>query len=274
MPVFAALEAGGSKFVCGLGSGPDDLVTTQIPTTTPAETVARCVEFFRSAKVDALGIGSFGPIDRARGVITSTPKTAWRGFNLLGAFVHALDVPVVIDTDVNAALTGEARWGAARGVANCLYLTVGTGIGGAAQLDGRMLQGAGHPEMGHMRIPRHRADGGFGGVCPYHGDCLEGLASGPAIAARCRQPVESLPDDDAVWEVEAYYLGVAVANLACALSLQQVIVGGGVMQRAGLLVRIRSAVSELINSYVAVPEIVLPGLGDRAGVLGALALVT
>ena len=265
MPQFAALEAGGTKFVCGVGSGPLDLRTIRIPTTTPEETIARCLDFYRqSGQLTAMGIGSFGPIDRERGFITSTPKAGWRDCDLASPFRAALNIPVAFDSDVNAAILGETRWGAARGVENCLYLTIGTGIGGATLNT--------HSEMGHTRLPRLAEDASFPGVCPFHGDCLEGLASGPAIAARCGQPGENLASDHPVWQIEAHYLALAIANFTYTLSPDRVIIGGGVMQQAHLFPRIRSCLQALLNNYVAAPELVQPALGNLSGVLGALAM--
>ena len=262
MSLFAGLEAGGTKFICGLGSGPQDLMTAEFPTTTPDETIGRCLEFFHGAEspISGIGIGCFGPIDRGRGAITTTPKPGWRGCDVANAFGRVLGVPVTFDTDVNAALTGEARWGAAVGIGDCVYLTVGTGIGGAAMLAGKLLYGTAHPEMGHMRVPRLAHDAGFPGVCPVHGDCLEGLASGPAIAAREGS------------DFEAEYLALGIANLACTLAPARVILGGGVMQQPGLLDLVRERMGALINGYVAVPELVPPMLGRHSGVLGALVM--
>ena len=275
MPLFAALEAGGTKFVCGIGSGPADLLTLEIPTTLPQETIDRCIDFFRreaGADLEALGIAAFGPVDLTSGCITSTPKPGWRDCDLVGPLRGALEVPVVFQTDVNSALTGEARWGAARGIENCLYLTIGTGIGGAALASGRLLKGASHPEMGHIRIPRLTEDVGFPGVCPFHADCLEGLASGPAIAARAGRPGESLPADHPAWQLEAQYLALGLASLVCTLSPECCILGGGVMQQSQLLEMIQTRLGPLLNGYVPAPQLVRPALGIRSGVLGALAL--
>ncbi len=186
MPGFGAIEAGGTKFLCGVGTGPEDLITTQIRTGSPESTIAAAVAWIREkagGELSAVGIGSFGPVDLKTGHITSTPKAEWRNFDLAGEVRRALGVPVAFDTDVNAAVLGEARWGAARGVANCIYLTIGTGIGGGAIVEGNIVHGLTHPEMGHIRVPREASDT-FAGVCPYHGDCLEGLATGPAVEAR------------------------------------------------------------------------------------------
>ncbi len=278
--MYGAVEAGGTKFICGVGTGPDDLQTVRIPTGEPAATIDAVISFLREAgggKLSAVGIGSFGPIctDRrspAWGHITSTPKAAWRDSDLAGPIRAALGVPVGFDTDVNAAALAEARWGAARDVSDSLYLTVGTGIGGGAIAAGRVIHGRSHPEMGHIRIPHDRAADPFDGCCPYHGDCLEGLASGPAIAARWGQAAEKLPAEHPAWALEARYLALAVVSFVCTLSSARVILGGGVMRSAALLPLIRSEVARLMNGYVALPEILLPELGDRAGVCGALVL--
>jgi len=274
---FGAVEAGGTKFVCGVGSGPDDLVTTTIPTTIPEETLERVAAFFNGQSVGAIGIGSFGPVDlnpssAKYGYITSTPKDGWRDTDLVGAVKRALGVPVALDTDVNAAALGEARWGAAKGTRNCIYMTVGTGVGGGAIVEGSLAHGTAHPEMGHMRLPHDFEADPFPGCCPFHRDCLEGLASGFAIQQRWGVAGDALPLDHAAWRLESRYLALAVANLACVLSPEVVILGGGVMMKDGLLGRITSEVSELLNGYIALPSIVMPALGARSGVLGALAL--
>ena len=275
--MYGAIEAGGTKFICGIGTGPNDLQTVQIPTGEPEATIQAVIDFFRGAKLSAVGIGSFGPVGTDRrsaqwGHITTTPKTAWRNCDLAGPIQRALGVPAGFDTDVNAAALGEARWGAARGIDDFLYLTVGTGIGGGAVASGRVIHGLSHQEMGHIRIPHDWNRDPFAGSCPYHGDCLEGLASGPAIAARWRTPAESLPADHPAWMLEAHYLALAVVSFACTLSSARVIIGGGVMRQTQLFPLIRSEVAGLTNGYITLPEITAPKLGDRAGVCGALVL--
>ena len=270
--MFGAIEAGGTKFVCGMGTGPEDLVLHQVPTGSPDSTIAEILRFFRQQTLDALGIGSFGPIDRARGRITSTPKRGWKNYDIAGTFRRALEIPVGFDTDVNAAALAEARWGAGRGLTDFVYVTVGTGIGGGAIANGQLLHGTMHAEMGHLRIPHDRAADPFPGCCPYHGDCLEGLASGPAIQGRWGTPGELLPADHPAWNLEAHYLAVAFANLVCTLAPQRILIGGGVMRQSRLLDLIRTELPELLNGYMSTPELLLPGLGDRAGVLGALIL--
>ncbi len=278
MPSVGGIEAGGTKFVCAVGSGPDHLDLAEFPTTTPDETIKRTVEFFKARPpVNAIGIGSFGPIDPNRGsptygYITATPKLAWRHFDFAGAIRGALGVKVAFDTDVNAAALGESRWGAAQGLDTFLYVTVGTGIGGGSLVNGQLMHGLTHPEMGHIWVPHDREKDPFHGCCPYHGDCLEGLANGSSFRARWGQPGENLPEGHPAWELEAHYLALAMANWICTLSPQKVVLGGGVMRRAELYPMIRSKVTALLNGYAQVPEIVPPLLGGRAGVLGSIAL--
>jgi fructokinase len=278
-PVFGAIEAGGTKFVCAIGTGPDDLKTTRIPTGRPEETVARAVRWFRTQdEIRGLGIASFGPVDLdpdspTWGHITATPKVEWRGFDLAGTVRGELGVPVAFDTDVNAALLGETVWGAARGgVTSCIYLTVGTGIGGGACVRGKFLNGVTHPEMGHIRVPHDRTADPFAGICPFHGDCLEGLASGPAIAARWGARAEDLAADHPAWALEAEYLARGLASLTLVLSPALVLLGGGVMQQAQLFPFVRERLARLLAGYVPAPEVLPPLLGQAAGISGAIAL--
>ena len=286
-PVYGAIEAGGTKFVCAVGTGPDDLrAEAQFPTTTPEETLARAIAFFQDAPVApaAVGIGSFGPVDLDAGsptfgFITTTPKAGWPHTDFAGAVERALGVPVAFETDVNAAALGEHRWGAARDVDTFVYITIGTGVGGGALVGGRPLHGLVHPEMGHLLLPRAPGDD-FEGACPFHGACLEGMASGPALAARWGRPAQDLPADHPAWATEAHYLALALVNLTLTLSPQRFVLGGGVMHQRQLFPLVRQTVQETLNGYVSAPEItgaidgyiVPPALGDRAGVLGALAL--
>lgn len=285
--MYGAIEAGGTKFVCGIGSSPENLRITQIPTTTPDVTIAEAVRFFKSSaeRIKAVGIGSFGPVDLRRGsrtfgYITSTPKEGWKNFDLAGNISRALNVPVGFDTDVNASALGEACYGAGRGLTDCLYITVGTGIGGGAIVNGSILHGLIHPEMGHIRIPHDLSVDPFQGVCPFHRDCLEGLASGPAMQARWGKPPQLLPEDHEGWELEAHYLALGLVSWICVLSPQRIILGGGVMQMRRLLGLIHKELSLLINRYIKAHElnegifdyIVTPGLGNLSGVIGALVL--
>ncbi|MGD2155645.1 MAG: ROK family protein [Anaerolineales bacterium] len=288
MTLFAGIEAGGTKFICALGKGPAELYAkTQIPTTTPEETFDRVVEFFtrQTEPFTAVGIGSFGPLDLnpispTYGHITSTPKPGWQNVNIVARIQGALGVPVGFDTDVNAAALGEQRWGAAQGLDTFIYLTVGTGIGGGAMVAGELLHGLMHPEMGHMRVPHDRDRDPFDGICPFHQDCLEGLASGPAIVARWGQRGQELFAEHPAWELEAQYLAYGLVSQICILSPERIILGGGVMARTHLFPKVRAKTLELLNGYLQVPAIleqidsyvVPPKLGDQAGVLGAIAL--
>jgi fructokinase len=278
MRLFGGIEAGGTKFVCGVGTNPDDVLTEEFPTTTPEETIGRAAAFFHartaSERINAIGIGSFGPIDLNTGCITTTPKVAWRQFDLAGAIRNATGAIVRFDTDVNAAALAEHRWGAARGLDTFLYVTIGTGIGGGGMVNGRLMHGLAHPEMGHIRVPHDLATDPYAGNCPSHGDCLEGLAAGPALEARWKARTVDLPDDHKAWDLEAYYLALGIVNWICTLSPERIVLGGGVMRRRELYPLIRSKVGALLNGYVKAPEIVPPELGPRAGVLGAIALAS
>lgn len=282
--MFGGIEAGGTKFVCGVGNGPQDLETAQFPTTSPRETLDKVIGFFQQHLVSALGIASFGPVDLdvsspTYGHITSTPKAGWTNSNLLGEIKNALHVPVGFDTDVNGAVLGEARWGAARGLKDAVYITIGTGIGGGALCGGRVVHGLVHPEMGHLRIP-HQARDSFAGNCPYHGDCFEGLAAGPAMEARWGKPARELPPDHAAWPLEAHYIALGLVNLTVSLSPRRFLLGGGVMQQPHLFALIREEFARLLNGYVRHRDILdgldeyiqPPQLGSQAGVLGALVL--
>ena len=290
MAVLGGIEAGGTKFVCAVGTGPNDIrAESRFRTTTPAETIARAIEFFRHVKdsesLVAVGIGSFGPLDpdpgsATFGYIAATPKSGWAGTEFAGVIGRALGVPVGFDTDVNAAALAEHRWGAAQGLDTFVYLTIGTGIGGGGMVNGRLIHGLVHPEMGHVRIPHDRERDPYAGACPFHGDCLEGLAAGPALEARWGQRGETLPVDHPAWALEAEYLALGLVNIICVLSPQRIILGGGVMEQPRILPALRRRVQELLNGYVQAPMIlqridsyiVRPALGGRAGVLGALAL--
>jgi fructokinase len=275
------IEAGGTKWVCAVGDGEGALEQVEtFPTTTPEETIARAVGFFSGVGgLEALGLGSFGPVDLAAGTITTTPKPGWQDTPLASALREALDLPVAFDTDVNAAALGERRFGAARGLETFSYVTVGTGIGGGGMAGGRLLYGLVHPEFGHMRVPHDRARDPFAGACPYHGDCLEGLASGEAMRERWGRPAEELDGAEA-WELEADYLALGLVNLVCVLSPQRIVLGGGVAKRPELLPLVRRRLQALLAGYVAADElddgvdsyVVPPALGDRSGVLGAIEL--
>ncbi|WP_068784876.1 ROK family protein [Paenibacillus phocaensis] len=281
-----AIEAGGTKFVCGIGTDEGEVQDRiSFPTTTPEETMSQVLAYFQGKEVEAMGIGSFGPIDpvlgsSTYGYITTTPKPHWGNYNLVGAVKAHFDIPIVFDTDVNGAALGESRWGAAKGLDNCLYITVGTGIGAGAVVGGKLIHGLSHPEMGHIVVRRH-PDDTYEGTCPYHGDCLEGLAAGPAIVKRWGVGNGAdLPADHPAWEIEAHYLAQALMNYILILSPEKIVMGGGVMKQVQLFPLIRRKVQELLSGYVQhrslIEEIdsyiVPPGLGDNAGLSGALAL--
>lgn len=287
---YGAIEAGGTKFVCAIGDGDGAIATEErFPTTTPAATLARALAFFRerapAGGLRALGVGAFGPVDLqpaspTYGTITTTPKPGWRDVPVVAPLAQGLGVPVGFDTDVNAAALGEFRHGAAQGLDTFIYLTIGTGIGGGGMVGGRLLHGLIHPEMGHQLLPHDRARDPFDGVCPYHGDCFEGLASGPALAARWGDSAESLPPDHPAWPIQAHYIALALTNLTLTLSPQRIILGGGVMAQQHLFPLVRRGVTDLLGGYVHSPAvtdqidayIVPPALGVRAGIIGALAL--
>lgn len=283
--LLGALEAGGTKMVFGVGNEKGDILErSSCPTTTPSETMAHITAFFARHPIQALGIGSFGPVNLDKsspeyGSITTTPKPHWTHFPLYRTLSEQLCVPIGFDTDVNASALGEAKWGAAQGLSSCVYMTVGTGIGAGAVVEGRLLHGLLHPEMGHMMMRRHNDDS-FQGGCPYHQDCLEGLASGPAIEKRWGKSAQALANDDRVWAIESYYLAQAVVNLITILSPQKIILGGGVMKQQQCFPMIRQYVKDILNGYIQKKEIteriddyiVQPGLGDNAGFCGALLL--
>lgn len=292
MTVLAGIEAGGTKFVCAVGTGPQDLAArTEIPTTAPPETLARVVDFFErqrraGAHISALGVASFGPLDLSPrsptyGRITTTTKAGWAWTDLAGVLGDRLALPVVLDTDVNGAAYGEVRWGAGRGLRSVVYLTVGTGIGGGAVIGGEPLRGMQHPEMGHVQVERFPGDD-FAGVCPFHGGCLEGLASGPAIAARTGRRPELLSgaELERVVRQEAWYIAQLVTTAVYLLSPERIVVGGGVLNLPGLIERVRACVLDRVAGALtdgavgrAMHEYVVPpALGASSGVLGALGL--
>ncbi|MGB3300167.1 MAG: ROK family protein, partial [Phormidesmis sp.] len=291
MPLFGGIEAGGTKFVCAVGTGPSDVrAFVRIPTTTPAETISRVIDFFgqqikREGPLDAVGIGAFGPVDlrpssSTFGWFLNTPKPGWQQVDFAGVIERELRVPVGFDSDVNAAALGEYCWGNAQGLETFIYLTVGTGIGGGGMVGGQLIHGLLHPEMGHVFIPRDRTTDPFAGVCPFHQDCLEGLASGVAIEKRWGQEAASLPVDHPAWTLEAQYLTAGLINYILTLSPERIIMGGGVMEQQQLFGLIHTQVRKQLNGYLDVPKIthdienyiVPPKLGSRAGIMGAFAL--
>lgn len=283
---YGGIEAGGTKWVCAVTENPGRLGETEtFPTTSPDETLSRAISFFtRSGPVDAVGVGAFGPLDLHMssptwGSITTTPKPGWANTHLVAALQDGLGVPVALDTDVNAAALGEWRWGATAGLDTFCYITVGTGIGGGAVINSHIVHGLLHPEFGHMRIPHDWTRDPFEGSCPYHGDCLEGLASGEAIRRRWGRAAEDLTDS-AAWQLEAEYLALALVNVICLMSPQRVVVGGGVAKQPVLLPLTRRRLKDLLGGYLNVPEltqpekldgyVVAPRLDGSSGVVGAL----
>lgn len=287
MSIFGGIEAGGTKFVCAIGSGPDDLrEEIRFPTATPAESIPKAIAFFQEhGPLDAVGVASFGPIDPSPtsdsyGYVTTTPKPHWANTDFVGPLRAALNVPIGFDTDVNGAALAENRWGAAQGLDTFIYITVGTGIGGGAMVNGALLHGLMHAEMGHMLLPHDKERDPYAGWCPYHGDCFEGLANGPALTERWQVDPTTLPVGHPAWALEAHYLALGVVNMVTILSPQRVIMGGGVMDQEQLFPLVRTEVAALLNKYIQKDElehgldsfIVPPKLGAQAGVLGAIAL--
>lgn len=287
---FGGIEAGGTKFVCGIGTEEGKILDRFVtPTTEPGETLEQIIQFFNSSgKKDSLrgiGLATFGPIDlnprsKTYGYITSTPKKRWQNFNIKGELERDLDFEIPFDTDVNGAVLAEHLWGGAKDIKNAVYITVGTGIGGGVMVNGELVHGLLHPELGHMRLRGNSSSSDFNGICPFHEYCLEGLASGPAIEARWGQPAVELDSTHPAWTAEAEYLAEGLVNIILVLSPERIILGGGVMQQEFLFPMIREKVQHLLNGYIYKPEIledidqyiIPPKLGNQAGLLGAIAL--
>ncbi|MCK4608796.1 MAG: ROK family protein [Gammaproteobacteria bacterium] len=291
MQLYGGIEAGGTKFVCAIGDNTGKILErARIDTTVPEDTMPKVIDFFQQihakTPLAAIGISSFGPVDLdikspTYGYITTAPKSGWDQFDFVGTLKAALNLPIGFDTDVNGAAIGEARWGNGKGVDSLVYWTVGTGIGAGGILYGKMMHGLIHPEMGHTFIPHDTVHDPFAGICPFHGDCLEGLASGPALMERWGvKSAVDLPDGHEAWDLEAKYLGYAMANCVMTISPQKIIIGGGVMQKKGLLQMVREKTLEFLNNYIKHDSIledidnyiVAPGLGHNSGVCGAFAL--
>lgn len=283
--LYGAIEAGGTKIICAVGNEQGEIFELiKLETLTPDVTMPKIIDFFKENPVESIGIGTFGPAgvnpdSDKYGYILDTPKLPWAHYDFLGALKEHFNVPMVFDTDVNGAALAEHQWGAAKDVNSCVYITVGTGIGGGAFVNGKLLHGLLHPEMGHILIPNH-PDDAFEGGCPYHGNCLEGMAAGPAIEKRWGQKAYTLDPTHAAWEMEAYYLAQGIINYVMILSPERIILGGGVMGQQHLFPMIRKKVQELMKGYIKVPQleadidnyIVSPQLGENAGTYGALAL--
>lgn len=292
MDVYGGVEAGGTKFVCAIALPPNQIIAeARFDTGSPAETLQMVIDFFQQQidsheyRLRAIGVGGFGPLDLnpespTYGSVTTTPKPGWANTPLIQPLHAAFNVPVVLETDVNTAAIGEGMWGAAQGLSDYVYLTIGTGIGGGVIAGKRPLHGLVHPEVGHILLPHDRNRDPFPGVCPFHGDCFEGLASGPAIEKRWGKKGQDLPPDHPAWDLEAEYISLALHSYICTLSPQRIILGGGVMQQTHLFSLIRHKTRQSLSGYIHSPAIldeidryiVLPGLGNRSGVLGAIAL--
>ncbi len=289
--LYGGIEAGGTKFVCMVARGPEEIVAeTRFPTTLPDETIQKTIRFFspfvERGELAALGIGSFGPVDlnpdsATYGYITTTPKPGWRQVDLLGRIREGTGLPAAFAHDVVAAAYGEQFWMPEnQHLDPFVYVTVGTGIGVGILANGRPIQGLVHPEAGHFAIPHDWKKDPFPGVCPYHGDCLEGLATGVSMKERWGQPAETLADSHPGWDLEATYIALGLANIVYAYSPQRIILGGGVPQHAGLHAAVRTKVRQILNGYIQSPlileqidhYILPPSLGNRSGVLGAIAM--
>ncbi|MCF6277460.1 MAG: ROK family protein [Anaerolineales bacterium] len=288
---FGGIEGGGTKFICALGTDEGEiLIETRIPTTSSDETLARCVDFFEEqmpafGTLSAIGVASFGPLDprpasAKYGHILATPKAGWSNTDIVGSLRKALDVPVGFNTDVNGAALGEWRWGAAQGLDTFVYLTIGTGVGGGGLVNGQLMHGLLHPEMGHIPLAQDKECDPFESICPFHNDCFEGLASGPAIEKRWGKKAEDLPVGHPAWELEASYIARALRSFICTLSPQRIILGGGVVQQPQLIPLIRKKTQETLNNYVQasqvlerIDEYIVPvALEGKAGILGAFLL--
>jgi fructokinase len=282
--IYGGIEAGGTKMICVIGDENGKILDRmQIPTKTPEETMPIMIDYFKGKDIKALGIACFGPIDlnkdsKTYGYITSTPKLAWKNYDIVGAFKKELGVPIGFDTDVNGSLLGEITWGCAKGLTDALYLTIGTGVGGGVMAGGKLLHGMLHPELGHIKMAV--ADGDtYKGKCPYHGTCFEGMAAGPAIEDRWGKKAVELADDDKVWDLESTYIAQALCTYILTLSPQIIILGGGVMHQEQLFPLIRKKVLEQLNGYIVTKElkdidnyIVPASLNDDQGIMGSIKL--
>ncbi|MCT1195364.1 ROK family protein [Lactococcus lactis] len=253
---YGSIEAGGTKFVLAIADEHFNIIKKcKFATTTPQETISKTIKYFKENRVSAIGLGSFGPIDlnlssKTYGYITSTPKVGWKNINLVGQLKEALDIPIYFTTDVNASAYGEMK---NTGIKNLVYLTIGTGIGGGAIQNGYFIGGIGHSEMGHQRINRHRDDLTFEGICPFHGDCLEGVAAGPSLEARTGILGEKISSDDPIWDILSYYIAQAAINATLTLAPECIILGGGVMEKPNMISLIQKQFISMLNNYIDLP---------------------
>ena len=282
--IYGALEAGGTKMVCAVGDRNGHILEqVSIPTKLPEDTIPEITDYFKKKDIAALGIACFGPLDlnpkSARyGYITTTPKPGWADYDIVGAFRKALQIPIGFDTDVNGSLLGEVTYGSSKGLENVVYITIGTGIGGGVMTNKKLLHGMLHPELGHMLMRSHFSDT-YPGKCPFHKNCLEGMAAGPAIEERWGTKGKDLAGNDNVWELEAFYIGQAIVNLILTLSPERIILGGGVMHQLQLFDMIRREVKKQLNDYIVTPllqnmdqYIVPASLNDDQGIMGCIKL--
>lgn len=283
--LIGTIEAGGTKFVLGIGNENGEILEKiSIPTESPEITMPIVIKYFKDKDIKALGVGCFGPIDpninsKTYGYITTTPKLKWANYNIIGELKKVFNIPIGFDTDVNGAALGELKWGAAKNLNSAVYITIGTGIGAGAIIEGKLVHGLLHPELGHIYVKRHKDDT-YLGRCPYHDDCLEGLAAGPALEGRWNTSGANLPQNHIAWEFESYYIAQAIVNIILTISPEKIILGGGVMKQSFILPMIHVQVKKLLNGYINKKElleeidnyIVLPKLGDNAGLCGAIAL--
>ena len=281
--LYGSIEAGGTKFVCAIGNEQLEIIErVSFPTTVPEETMQSVIEFFKTYQEElvAIGVGSFGPIDihpesATYGYITSTPKLAWQNFDFVGTLKQSFAIPIAWTTDVNAAAYGEYVFGNGKAASSVVYYTIGTGVGGGAIQNGHFIEGFSHPEMGHMMVVPHTEDD-FKGHCPFHGNCLEGMAAGPAIEHRLGKKGQELAEDDPFWEMEAYYIAQCAYNTTLMFSPDVIIFGGGVMKQKHMMPKVQQAFTKLLNGYVQTPSLesylVTPALEDNAGTIGCLVL--
>jgi len=282
--LYGAIEAGGTKMVCAIGDEHGKIIEqTSIPTISPEETMPAIIDWFKDKEIAALGIAAFGPIDLDRssetyGSFTTTPKLKWANYNIVKAMKDALHIPIGFDTDVNGSLLGEITYGQAKGLTDAVYITIGTGVGGGVMSNGKLVHGMLHPELGHMKLVPH-PDDTYKGHCPFHKNCLEGMAAGPAIEDRWGRKAIELKDDDRVWEMEAYYIAQALTNIILVMSPQMIILGGGVMHQQQLFPLIRKKTKEMLNDYIKTDEIadidhyIVPAsLNDDQGIMGCIKL--
>ena len=284
-PQLAAIEAGGTKFAVAVGSSVELAHRTTFQTTNPDETMRQVVDFISAhGPIDAIGVAAFGPINVDKtaaqyGVVGRTPKAGWSGFSYLQA-LSCFGVPVAIDSDVNVAALAEATQNPDTSSSRTLYITVGTGIGVGVVDGGHILNGTGHPEMGHMVVPQHADDPLSEGCCPFHAQCVEGLASGPSILKRWGSDLSSLPEGHRAHQIEAFYLACLSVNLIVSYRPQVIFLGGGVAQTPGLRTRVIAETHRLLGSYLpeldsvpAVEQLIrTPQLAPDSGIAGAFLL--